>query len=199
MDQSKKPKNNRSGSDFLQLVINRQSNRAYFDSPVEKDKLFRCLEAARLAPSACNSQPWTFIVVDEKELKNKIADATSNHLLPLNHFTKKAPVHVVIVQESPNITSSIGGAIKDKDYTLMDIGIAAEHFCLQASTEGLGSCMIGWFNEKKVKSLLGIPNNKRPLLIITLGYPADSSRIKKRKSIEKITRFNNYSSKERDA
>ena len=199
MDQSKKLKNNCSGSDFLQLVISRQSNRAYVDSPVEKDKLFRCIEAARLAPSACNSQPWTFIVVDEKELKNKIADATSHHLLPLNHFTKQAPIHVVIVQESPNITSSIGGAIKDKDYTLMDIGIAAEHFCLQASTEGLGSCMIGWFNEKKVRSLLGIPNNKRPLLIITLGYPADSSRIKKRKNIEKITRFNNYSRKESDA
>ena len=97
------------------------------------------------------------------------------------------------MQEFANLTSSIGRAIKDKDYTLIDIGIAAEHFCLQAASEGLGSCMIGWFNEKKVKSLLNIPANKRPLLIITLGYSADTLREKKRKSIEKITRLNNYS------
>lgn len=179
--------------DFLDLVSHRQSDRAYFDKQVEEDKLLRCIEAARLAPSACNSQPWTFVVVNDKELKNKIADSTSNRLLPLNHFTKQAPVHIVIVQEFANLTSSIGRAIKDKDYTLIDIGIAAEHFCLQAASEGLGSCMIGWFNEKKVKTLLNIPTNKRPLLIITLGYSADKMRKKKRKSIEKIIRFNKYS------
>ncbi len=179
--------------DFLNLVSRRQSDRAYFDKQVEEDKLLRCIEAARLAPSACNSQPWTFVVVNDKELKNKIADSTSNRLLPLNHFTKQAPVHIVIVQEFANLTSSIGRAIKDKDYTLIDIGIAAEHFCLQAASEGLGSCMIGWFNEKKVKSLLNIPTNKRPLLIITLGYSSDALREKKRKSIEKIIRFNKYS------
>ena len=179
--------------DFLNLVSRRQSDRAYFDKQVEEDKLLRCIEAARLAPSACNSQPWTFVVVNDKELKNKIADSTSNRLLPLNHFTKQAPVHIVIVQEFANLTSSIGRAIKDKDYTLIDIGIAAEHFCLQAASEGLGSCMIGWFNEKKVKTLLNIPTNKRPLLIITLGYSSDALREKKRKSIEKIIRFNKYS------
>lgn len=187
-------RNNRTSSrDFLKLVAYRQSDRAYLDKQVEEDKLLRCIEAARLAPSACNSQPWTFVVVNDNELKNKIADTTSNRLLPLNHFTKQAPVHIVIVQEFANLTSSIGRAIKDKDYTLIDIGIAAEHFCLQAASEGLGSCMIGWFNEKNVKSLLNIPANKRPLLIITLGYSADTLREKKRKSIEKITRFNNYS------
>lgn len=192
MDQ-KIERNKTSSFHFLNLVSNRQSDRAYLDKLVEEDKLLRCLEAARLAPSACNSQPWTFVVVNDKILKNKIADTTSNRLLPLNHFTKQAPVHIVIVQELANLTSSIGRAIKDKDYTLIDIGIAAEHFCLQAASEGLGSCMIGWFNEKKVKSLLNIPANKRPLLIITLGYSADTLREKKRKSIEKITRFNNYS------
>jgi len=179
--------------DFLNLVTNRQSDRAYLDKQVEEDKLLRCIEAARLAPSACNSQPWTFLVVNDKELKNKIADTTSNRLLPLNHFTKQAPVHIVVVKEFANLTSSIGRVIKDKDYTLIDIGIAAEHFCLQAASEGLGSCMIGWFNEKKVKLLLNIPMNKRPLLIITLGYSADKLRGKKRKSIGKITRFNKYS------
>ncbi|NOY37139.1 MAG: nitroreductase [Chlorobi bacterium] len=177
---------------FLTLALKRQSDREYSDRPVEKEKLLRCLEAARIAPSACNSQPWTFIVVDDPELKNKIADATSNRLLPLNHFTKQAPVHVVIVQEKAKLTSSLGGAIKDKEYPLMDIGIAAEHFCLQAASEGLGTCMLGWFNEKKVKKFLDIPASKRALLIITLGYSKQDTRKKQRKELKDITRHNNY-------
>jgi nitroreductase len=178
--------------DFLKLAQLRQSDRAYTNQPVEHNKIMRCVEAARLAPSACNSQPWTFIVVDDPETKNKVADATSNRLLPLNHFTKQAPVQVVLVQERPRVISSIGGAIKNKKYHLMDIGIAAEHFCLQATSEGLGTCLLGWFDEKKVKSILGIPDSKRPLLIITLGYSAQTNREKKRKSLEEITRFNSY-------
>jgi nitroreductase len=81
-------------SSFLQLVKQRQSQRNYADKSVEKAKIERCQEAARLAPSACNAQPWKFIVVDDVELKNKIADTTANKLLPLNHWTKQAPVHV---------------------------------------------------------------------------------------------------------
>lgn len=177
---------------FLDLVKKRQSDRAYLNKAVEKEKIERCLEAARLAPSACNSQPWTFIVVDDEKLKNRIADATSNALLPLNHFTKQAPVHIVIVRESPKLTAKLGALIKDKDYPLIDIGIAAEHFCLQATSEGLGSCMLGWFDEKKVRTLLDIPEMKRPLLIITLGYPAKKLRVKKRKKLSDIVRYNSY-------
>ena len=178
--------------DFLSLVKNRQSDRAYLDKPVEQEKLLNCLEAARLAPSACNSQPWTFIIVNDADLKNKVAEATANTLLPLNHFTKQAPIHVVIVQESAKLVTKIGGAIKDKEYPLIDIGIAAEHFCLQAASEGLGTCILGWFNEKKIRKLLKIPSNKRPLLIITLGYPAKPTREKKRKDFNEIVRYNSY-------
>ncbi len=179
-------------TDFLRLALNRQSDRGYEDKPVEREKLDRCLEAARIAPSACNSQPWMFIIVDHPELKNKIADATSNRLLPLNHFTKQAPVHVVVVQEQPRLVSTIGGAIKDKEYPLMDIGIAAAHFCLQATAEGLGTCMLGWFNERKVKKLLHIPKSKRALLIIAVGYSNQETRSKKRKTMGEITRHNSY-------
>lgn len=178
--------------DFLSLVKNRQSDRAYLDKPVENEKLMRCLEAARLAPSACNSQPWTLIVVDNKELKDKVAEATASTLLPLNHFTKQAPIHVVIVQETPKLVSRVGGAIKDKEYPLIDIGITVEHFCLQAASEGLGTCILGWFNEKKVKKLLNIPSNRRALLIITLGYPAKPTREKKRKELDEMVCFNKY-------
>ncbi len=178
--------------DFLSLVKERQSDRKYSDRPVEKEKLMRCLEAARLAPSACNSQPWTFIVVDDPELKNNVAKETSGGVLPLNHFTAQAPVLITIVLEKPNITCGFGEMVKDKRFTLMDVGIAASHFCLQAAAEGLGSCMLGWFNEKKVAELLKIPKSKRPMLIITLGYPAGKKRKKIRKKPEEVFRYNSY-------
>lgn len=184
---------NEKGTDFLSIARARQSDRSYHtDKEVEKEKILKCIEAARIAPSACNAQPWKFIIVDDPVLKNKIADATSNRLLPLNHFTKQAPVHVVIVREPANITSRLGQVIKDKDFPVMDIGIAAEHFCLQAVGEGLGTCMLGWFDEPKVKKLLNIPASKRAELIITVGYPASPNRTKKRKPVEEIIAFNGY-------
>ncbi|MFO7791285.1 MAG: nitroreductase family protein [Bacteroidota bacterium] len=177
---------------FLNLVKQRQSQRQYSDKPVEQEKLMRCLEAARLAPSACNAQPWKFIVVDDADLKNKIADTTSNRLLPINHFTKQAPVHVVLVLEKPNFTSKLGEMVRDKKFVLMDVGIAAEHFCLQAADEGLGTCMIGWFNENKAKELLHIPDKKRAMLIITIGYPKGKHRKKIRKEPDDIVSYNKY-------
>lgn len=180
-------------SSFLDMVKVRQSTRAYDSRPVEHDKILRCLEAARLAPSACNAQPWKFIVVNEPELKNALADAMHDRILPMNHFTKQAPVHVVIVREHANLTSTIGQVVKNKEYPLMDIGIAASHFCLQAVEEELGTCIVGWFNEKKVRKLLSIPAKKRVELIITVGYPAtDEIRPKKRKSSGEVISFNKY-------
>jgi nitroreductase len=179
---------------FLELVAKRQSVRSYKNLPVEKEKIMRCIEAVRLAPSACNSQPWTFIIVDNPELKNQVADLTSTQIMGINHFTKQAPVHVVLVMENPNLTSKVGEVIWDKPYTLIDSGIAAIQFCLQATVEGLGTCILGWFNEKKVKKLLNIPSSKRAVLIITLGYPAnDEIRPKHRKQIDEIFRINKYS------
>jgi nitroreductase len=178
---------------FLDMVRARQSVRAYKTEALNQESIARCLEAARLAPSACNAQPWKFIVVDQPDLKNALADAMQDKLLPMNHFTKQAPVHIVIVRESANLTSNLGRVIKNKEYPLMDIGIAVEHFCLQAIEEGLGTCIIGWFNEKKVKKLLGIPSGKRAELIITLGIPAtDEVREKRRKTLDEMTSYNSY-------
>ena len=178
---------------FLDLVKDRRSVRKYLPRPVEKENLEHCLEAARLAPSACNAQPWKFIVVDEPELRDRVAKETFDAVLSFNRFVPQAPVLIVLVTEKPNITSQIGSVLKKREFNLIDVGIAAEHFCLQAADEGLGTCMIGWFNEKKVKQLLQIPAGKRIGLIITLGYP-DPSESKKRvrKSIEKIVSYNKY-------
>ncbi len=171
---------------FSELVIKRQSDRAYEPLMPQESDILKCLEAVRLAPSACNSQPWTFVVVKDKELRHKIADSMSNKMLPINHFTKQAPVHVVIVNEGSNFKASLGNKIKDKDFSKIDIGIAASHFCLQASALGLGTCMIGWFNEGKIKKLLNIPEKKRIELVITLGYSKDKTRKKNRKKITDI-------------
>jgi len=99
------------GHEQLDLINKRQSDRAYIDKPIEEEKQERILEAGRLAPSACNAQPWRFIVVNNPELKNKIADCTSSKILGMNHFTKQAPVHIVIIEEKANFTSSAGSII----------------------------------------------------------------------------------------
>ncbi|MDR2938541.1 MAG: nitroreductase family protein [Prevotellaceae bacterium] len=179
--------------DFDKLVQRRQSVRGYTPQLVEKEKIEACLEAARLAPSACNAQPWHFVVVTDAALKNAIADATASRTLNMNHFTKQAPVHIVMVRESKNFNSSVGSVLKEKNYAMYDIGIAAAHLCLQAADLGLGTCILGWFNEKKVRELIGVPRGKRIDLIITLGYPTTNEvRPKVRKTTEEIVSYNSY-------
>jgi nitroreductase len=178
---------------FYNLVKQRQSTRAYDTARmVDREIISRILEAARLAPSACNAQPWHFIVVDDPELKNKVADAASARLLGMNHFTKQAPVHIIVIEEKVNISSGIGGIVKDKHFAFLDIGIAASHICLAAEAEGLGSCILGWFAESKMKKLLNIPGNRRVVLDIVIGYPAQPLREKKRKPTKEVISYNTY-------
>jgi nitroreductase len=178
---------------FLDLVNKRYSVRNYKTTPVPQEKVVRCVEAARLAPSACNSQPWKFVIADEPVLVNELAKAAFQGLLDFNNFAFKAPVLVLIVCEREKISAKFGSIVKKKNFSLMDIGIAAEHFCLQAAEEGLGTCIMGWFNEKKVKKTLSIPRFKRVELVITVGFSADE-RIphKRRKSIDEVLSCNKY-------
>jgi nitroreductase len=179
--------------DILPSIQKRYSVRKYANQPVEQEKIERCLEAARLAPSACNAQPWTFVVVDKPELKNEVAQTARASTLGMNKFAAEAPVIIAIVMEPANITSTLGSKIKRKHYPLIDIGIATEHFCLQAAEEDLGTCMIGWLNEKKAKKLLGVPSSKRIPLLISLGYPQDQKeKTKQRKPFDKVVRYNKY-------
>lgn len=179
---------------FLQLIKRRQSVRKYTSQPVEPEKLRRCLEAARLAPSASNSQPWSFVVVNEPELVKSVAKETFGPLATFNTFVPQAPVIVAIVIEKMKAVTQVGAYLKDREYSLIDIGIAAEHLCLQAAEEGLGTCMLGWFNEKPIQRLLGIPDKKRIGLLITLGYPPEgyAVREKNRKGFDEVVRFNAY-------
>lgn len=178
---------------FFDLVMKRQSDRAFDPNrPVEKEKLYRILEAARFAPSACNAQPWKFIVVEDEAIRYQVADATSNRLLTINHFTKQAPVHLIIVEEPANFSSSMGSFFKKKHFPHIDIGIVAEHICLAAAEEGLGSCMIGWFDEKKIKKILDIPSSRTVVLDIVIGYSTQNTRPKKRKEMSTLVSFDKY-------
>lgn len=129
-------------------------------------------------------------MVTDPDLKEKTAVAIFDK--GLNPFAAQAPVQIVIVEENPNFTSSIGGAIKRKHYPHMDLGIAAAHLTLAAAEQGLGSCIVGWFNEKKLSSLLGMPASKRPVLVVLLGYSTQSTRDKKRKPFNDVVSFNKY-------
>jgi len=180
------------GKKMLELILRRQSDRKYSDKPVEQEKLDRILEAGRMAPSACNAQPWKFIVVTDPALLSSMAEAASGKLLGMNGFVSQAPVIIVIVRENPNFSSKVGATIKRKDYSHIDIGIATENICLQAMAEDLGSCILGWFDEKQVRSILEIPSSKRGELIITIGYSLSEYRTKKRKPGEITVSYNKY-------
>ncbi len=179
--------------DFSKLVQYRESCRNYDDRPVDRSLVEQIMASCRLAPSACNSQPWRFVVADEPDLVSELAKTTMGPLLRFNKFALKAPVMVALVIEPPRFIAKVGGAIKDKDFFLMDIGIVADHFCLQAAELGLGTCMIGWFDEKKARQLLDIPAKKRIPLLFTLGYPASEKRRKKiRKDLDLVRSYNTY-------
>jgi len=175
---------------FSELIKHRQSNRAYENKAVEREKIEQCLEAGRLAPSANNSQGWTFVVVDDDDLKNAITDTCGG--IYGNKWAKQAPIIIALVAEKPILMSRMGSKLRKIDFSSLDLGIVAAHICLQAADIGLGTCMIEGFNEKTVKSVLNIPENKKIALLITLGYPADSQRNKKRKEFTEVVKFNKY-------
>ena len=129
-------------------------------------------------------------MVTDRELSRKVGKAAAG--LGMNKFAKDAPVHILVVEESANITSLLGGKVKDKHFPLIDVGIAAAHIVLAAESEGLGSCILGWFDEKEIKQLTGIPASKRLLLDIIVGYPLKEKRKKIRKVKEKVISYNGY-------
>ena len=179
---------------LLDLIKQRKSVRDFLDTPVEREKIMMCLEAARLAPSESNSQPWRFIVVDDGELKNRLCDAAFGGLYFINTFCKTAPVIVVVISEKSKFLARIGGMFRGIKFYLIDIGITCEHFVLEAEELGLGTCWIGWFNERGVKSVLNVPQNKKIDILIALGY-YDRAKLGPehgREPMDKIASFNSY-------
>ena len=176
--------------DFKELILKRQSDRKYAPGKVSTEDIMKCIEAARMSPSACNAQPWKFVVVDDRGKLNEMADAAEG--MGMNKFTHGVPVMVAVVLEKMNFSAKVGSLVKNKDYCMLDLGMAVEHFCLQAADLGLGTCIMGWFDEKKIASLLGVPRGKRIPLIIALGHPEGPTRKKIRKPLEDMSSWNSY-------
>ena len=176
--------------DFEELILKRQSDRKYAPGKVSTEDIMKCIEAARISPSACNAQPWKFVVVDDRGKLNEMADAAEG--MGMNKFTHGVPVMVAVVLEKMNFSAKVGSLVKNKDYCMLDLGMAVEHFCLQAADLGLGTCIMGWFDEKKIASLLGVPRGKRIPLIIALGHPEGPTRKKIRKPLEDMSSWNSY-------
>ena len=177
---------------MLSLMKNRQSERKYTDRPVEREKIERITEAGRLSPSACNGQPWHFVVVDDPALRDEVAAATESVVLRMNSFVREAPVLIVVVREKSNFNSRAGDLIKQKDYSLIDIGIATASMVYQATAEGLGTCIIGWVNDKRIRKALNIPSSKKVELVITVGYTESRLREKSRKPPGNVITYNRY-------
>ncbi len=172
---------------FIEIAKLRQSCRSYDETkPVEKEKLDSMLNAVQLAPSACNGQPYHFTVCTDETAK-KIAKATAR--MGLNKFASQAPVMIVVSEESYTKMAAAGSVMFKNDYRSMDIGIAVAYLTAEAAVQGLGTCILGCFDESEVKKICGIKHPVR--LIITVGYAKedDPLRNKKRKTIEELVSY----------
>ena len=154
---------------LMDLIRSRRSIRKYSDRPVEKEKIINMVEAARLAPSASNGQPWRFFAVSSREKLDKIINSTGI----INKWTKSAPLIIIACSTGGSVSHIIGQTIKGIRYDLLDLGIAVEHMALAATEMGLSTCWIGWFDERKIKKILDIPRRLRIISLLTVGYVAD--------------------------
>ncbi len=169
---------------FTEIALYRDSCRRYDPQrPVEEEKLQKILEAGRLAPSACNGQPYHFTLCKGK-LAGEIAEAVKG--MGLNKFASDAPCMLVISEESYVPSAAMGAKVTGNDYRSIDIGIAAAYLTAEAAAEGLGTCILGWFDAKKVQKLCGCGGTVR--LVITIGYESaeHQPREKKRKALSEL-------------
>ena len=170
-------------TNFEELIKQRESCRDFNGKLVKTKDLLKCVEAARLAPSACNAQPWFFYIVNNPQKIKAIA----NHL---QTFNQTAGAFIVIVEKKPSIPVKCINGFKLQDYTKVDIGIAASHICLQATELNLSTCMLGLFNEKEIKEELAISAKERIRLIISVGYSDNlNAKPKKRKGLQAISKL----------
>jgi len=169
---------------FTEIALNRQSCRNYDASrPVEEDKLHAVLEAARLSPSACNGQPYHFTVC-RGDTALQVAEATTG--MGMNKFALQAPVQIVISEKPYVKSAALGAKVKGNDYRSIDIGIAAAYLTAEAAAQGLSTCILGWFDDKKIRTICNLDSPVR--LVITLGYASegDPLRPKQRRDYDEL-------------
>ena len=166
--------------DFFELIYKRKSIRKYLDKPVEEEKLNKVLDAARIAPSAVNFQPWTFYVIRDKYMKEKFKEVYAKE------WFYTAPV-IICGFYDRNV--SYKRRHDGREFGEVDVTIALDHLILAAHALGLGTCWIGAYQEEKLKELLGVPDNMVPVCLTPLGYPAEEGRDKNRKESSEIIKY----------
>lgn len=171
---------------FDQILRRRRSTRSFDSRPVTEKDVISMVEAARLAPSACNSQTWRFVTVTRREIIRKICHEAMRPVIP-NRWLEQAPLVFVGCSQLDVIANRIGSGVTGIEYYQIDLGIAMEHMVLKATELGLGTCWIGWFDESTLKKILEIPNKIKVSALLAVGYPKDESpKKRKRKPLEKI-------------
>ena len=172
---------------FTEIAENRQSCRRYdLARMVEKEKLDCILTSARLSPSACNGQPYQ-ITVCMGETAKKVAKATQG--MGMNKFATDAPV-LIVLSEKPYVkTAALGAKVKKNDYRSIDIGIVSAYITAEATAQGLGTCILGWLDDAKIREICGLDGAVR--LVITLGYASkdDKLRTKNRKALTELVKI----------
>ena len=168
-----------STSPFLGLVRSRTSLRRYDDRPVSDVDILSIVEAARLAPSAENAQPWRFVAVVDPEVRSALAKACLGGIFRRTRFAAHAPLIIALCAERAMIVE-LGKAMKDKAMYRIDCGIAGEHLVLRAAELGLGTCWIGWFNRRAARRVLRAPFHVEVVSLIAVGHPAADVRPRQR-------------------
>ncbi len=178
-----------SNPSFIELVQHRTSCRAYEPKSVPREHLELMLEAARLAPSACNKQPWRFVVIEEEATRMRLISDAFLSGIPMK-WAMNAGAIIALGMEKSAITHKVAPKISGVDYPLLDLGIAGEHLVLQAEALGLGTCWIGWIKPKKIREIVQWPRSIEPVSLITVGWPASEERIHRpRMETSEITKW----------
>ena len=167
--------------DFMEIALARQSCRSFDEGrEIEQEKLEAVLEAVRLAPSACNGQPYHLTVCRGQKAKEAAALTMG---MGMNKFAAQAPV-IVLISEMPYVKSAaVGAKLKKNDYRSMDIGIAVAYLTAEAAAQGLGSCILGWLDDEKLRALAGLQYPVR--LAVCLGYPGEGDKPRNKKRLDK--------------
>ena len=178
---------------FDEIIETRRSVREFNDRPVAHEHIVAMCEAARLAPSACNSQTWRFVAVTDRELLDRICEDAMRPVIR-NRWLKQAPLIIAGCSKLDIVANRLGSGITGIEYYRIDLGIAIEHIVLKATELGLGTCWIGWFKEDKIRELLDVPGNVRVSALLAVGYPRDDMKTKERSrnAIEKILFFDQW-------
>jgi nitroreductase len=174
-----------------EIIKKRRSIRKFKAGPVKREDIEACIEAARLAPSACNAQAWHFTVFDEEEARGTFCDAVFTGLYSNSAIFKKAPVIIAMSAAiGGNMMTRAGQLVSGTKFYLVDQGIAGQNLVLKATELGLGTCWIGWFDPKKARKALKLPLTHEVVALIAVGYADEEPAPRPRKEFKEIISYN---------